>query len=200
MYALRPLHGNQNQQNNREVPPAHTQDYAAENVHDFPQQAAAQEYISKFGRYFNIKVHSSKAALEMKPTLTRSGWSTVMLEATSANGHRRYDWDNKTCIQITRTELPIVAAVFLGIKKQFSAKNHGEQNNKGFELSWQNNNNLSLFVKVFEANKPLRAIPVSPFEAMQMGHILAVQYVENFPSLTVDAFITSLKQLTSRGA
>lgn len=67
-------------------------------------------------------------------------------------------------------------------------------------MEWQGKgSSFKLFINVMEGQKPLKALPVAPFEALQMGHVCAVQYTENFPGMSVEALFASLKQMTRHG-
>lgn len=169
------------------------QAYHAENNASPAPQA---EYESLFGRYFSFKVHGGKAAFELKPSMTRRNWHTVMLEAANSIGSKQFDWQNKTAIQLTKNELPQVCAVLLGILERFEGNAHGPENTKSFKLEWQGEGaNFRCFISLIEKGKPMKGIPISPFEAMQLGHVACVQYCQNFPTLGINAFINSLKQM-----
>ncbi|WP_282109228.1 hypothetical protein [Shewanella algicola] len=152
-------------------------------------------YSGAFKEFFSLKCHGKKAAIELKPSITRtSEWETVMLESATSIGPKQFDWSQKSSLQITKTELPHVISVFLGIKEKFEGRSHGPQKNKGFSMSWQTNgNSTNLFVCVTEAGKPAMAVPISGMDAMMLGHMACLQYIRNFPGMTVDACIKSLE-------
>jgi hypothetical protein len=161
-------------------------------------QTQEQRYSGQFDQFFNLKCHGSKAAIELKPSLTQGGWHTVLLEAASAIGERKFNWQDKTAIQVTKTELLPVIAVLLGIRESFEGKSHGTAKNKGFSVKWQQNqrdNTMNVFVSVFEANKPMKGVPISAYDALMLGHLAISQYINNMPQLTPDALIDSLKSI-----
>lgn len=154
---------------------------------------SAPRYFGAFKEFASLKCHGNKAAIELKPSITRNEWETVMLEAATSTGPRKFNWSQKTSLQITKNELPHVISVLLGIKPSYEAQSHGEEKNKGFKLIWQQQQSTSLFVTVFEGGKPAMGVPVSGFDAMMLGHMALVQYVRNFPGLTTEACIKSLE-------
>lgn len=170
------------------------------NVAHLPNHNRPQEprYSGQFDQFFSLKCHGTKAAIELKPSLTQGGWHTVMLEGASAIGERKFDWQGKTAVQITKTELLPVIAVLIGIRESFEGKSHGIQKNKGFAIKWQQNqrdNTMNVFVSVFEANKPMKGVPISAYDALMLGHLAISQYINNMPQITPDALIDSLKSI-----
>ncbi|QIR16319.1 hypothetical protein [Shewanella aestuarii] len=164
------------------------------------QQHNNQEprYSGQFDPYFNLKCHGTKAAIELKPSITQGGWHTVMLEGANSIGERKFNWQDKTSVQITKTELLPVIAVLLGIREGFEGKAHGVQKNKGFNIKWQQNqrdNTMNVFVSIFEANKPMKGVPISAYDALMLSHLAISQYINNMPQLTPEALINSLKSI-----
>ncbi|WP_076414945.1 hypothetical protein [Shewanella sp. UCD-KL12] len=172
--------------------------YANQEEHFVPQEHSQNQsrYSGSFPQYFSHKCHGSKAAIEMKPSQTKRGWHTVSLEAASSVALRKFDWGNKTIVQITKAELLPLIAVLLGIREKYDAKSHGINKDKGYSLQWQNkNSNLSLFCSLMEAKKKAMAVPVSAYDATMLGHLALSQYVLNYPKLTPESIIMSLKQV-----
>lgn len=174
------------------------QSYPAPQQHQQAQQGSngiVERYSSVFPEFFSIKAHGKKAAFEIKPAITKANWHTVMLEAANASGVRQFDWGTKSTIQVTRTELLEVVGVLLGIFESTEGKLHGPQKNKAFTLRWQTNGQVSsLFASIIEGGKNAKGVPIPYFEAIQMGHLAAIQYCANFPSLTVADLIATLKR------
>tara|TARA_R110002050_G_scaffold27724_1_gene71843 strand:- start:12536 stop:13141 length:606 start_codon:yes stop_codon:yes gene_type:complete len=163
--------------------------------HESYQETNNPRYSGAFSEFYSLKCHGTKAAIELKPSITRkSQWETVMLEAANATGPKQFNWSDKTSIQITKNELPHVIAVLLGIKEKFEGRSHGPQKNKGFSMIWQTNGNTTnLFVSLTEGGKPAKGVPISGMDAMMLGHMSCVQYIRNFPGLTSEACIRSLE-------
>ncbi|MCU8005409.1 hypothetical protein [Shewanella sp. SM96] len=159
-----------------------------------PAPQGSERYKGAFREFTSLKCHGTKAAIELKPSISRKGWETVMLEGASAIGPKTFNWGNKSSIQITKSELPHVISTLLGIKPLFEMKSHGAEKNKGATLKWQTQGNVTtLFVNIYEGGKPAIAVPIGGFEAMMLGHMALAQYLQNFPTLTADACIRSLE-------
>lgn len=179
---------------NQSVYQLYSSDHASQSVYTPPSTQHSERYHGAFAEFFSLKCHGNKAAIELKPSISRKGWETIMLEGAIATGPKQFNWGNKTSIQITKSELPHVISTFLGIKPIYEAKSHGEAKNKGYSLRWQTQgNSTSLFVNIFEGGKQAMGVPISGFDSMMLGHIALVQYLQNFPGLTADACIKSLE-------
>lgn len=179
-----------------ERPPAHAyQQPINEPVQQTYTDFNKNRYSGAFNEFFSLKCHGKKAAIELKPSITRkSQWETIMLEAAISIGPKQFNWSEKTSLQITKTELPHVISVLLGIKESFEGRSHGTSKNKGFILKWQTKGDTTLlFVSVTEGGKPAMGVPISGMDAMMLGHMACVQYIRNFPGLTSEACIKSLE-------
>lgn len=116
-------------------------------------------------------VYGRKAAVMFELDATAAGKPTVALDAARATGERRYDWSGKIRLQMTLTEVPEVAAVLLGLREGCVFTNHGPDNDKGFEIQWQSERN-GYFIKVWQGQGNLRAVPMSVDDAFQASQIL----------------------------
>lgn len=147
--------------------------------------------------YMSHHVYGGKAALCWDVDQTRNGDSTIRLEAAKVIGERKYDWSNKITIQLTRDELPCVAAVFLGILQRTEGRNHGvgDQQGKGFEIEHQGN---KLFVKVFAPQRPPCAVPISPEDAFTVASLLVRQIRKGKPWLSGNDIMTMLRAIIGR--
>ena len=125
-----------------------------------PSRADAGREPGRFPLTF--KAYGRKAALEFRAFVAEQGYDTVMLEAASARGERRYDWGNKISVMMMQRELPEVAAVLLGALKGCEFRHHGPRKNKGFSIE---NQGGKFFVRVFRTGdeRELHGVPV-PFE------------------------------------
>jgi hypothetical protein len=152
-----------------------------------------------FPRFHSLKVHGNKAAFEIKPSKSRSGFHTVNIEGALAipnsavNGKgTKFDWqNNKIVLQITKTELPELIMVLLGLKIDLSFANHNIGSvAKSFTLANQGSNHFAC-VKLYDNQNNNKnricPVPISPYEAMMAGQMALVQYCQNFPTLTTDS-------------
>ena len=157
-----------------------------------------QQATEETKSYHQVKTHGGKAAFEFSPDETKDGWSTIRLEGAAKinDNTKRYAWQNKITIQITKVELPIVAAVLLGFMPSCEFGNHGETN-KGFALINQGN---KFFFKIYEPgnNKRMYVCPVPLVEANLMGTLALSQHTKNFPLLSSDSALTAIRSLASQ--
>lgn len=132
-------------------------------------------------------VYGGKAALCFETDMTRGGEDgknsifTISLDGAPSIGTRKYDWKNKTRIQMTRAELPIVTAVLLGFLPRCEFKNHGPQSDKGFSIEDQGD---KLFIKIFAKETPVKAVPVTPEDAFEVAKLFMRQLRKNAPWLS----------------
>jgi hypothetical protein len=162
------------------------------------RQQAPQQQTEEAKSFLQVKTHGGKAAFEFSPDKTKDGWSTIRLEGAAKlnNNTKQYDWKNKITIQITKSELPVIAAVLLGFMPSCEFGNHG-QTNKGFALI---NQEKSFFFKIFEPGerKRMYVCPVPLVEANLMGTLALAQHTANFPSLSSDSALTAIRSLASQ--
>lgn len=146
--------------------------------------------------YKQIKSFGTKAALEFAVDATKSDWHTMRLECAKKlpNSDKKYDWENRISVQITKHELPLVIGVLLGYLPSVKYANHGDSN-KGFSIENQGSN---FFFKVNEvATKKLYVCPVPIVEAHLMGMLALSQYAKNFDRMGCDAALSAIKTMCS---
>lgn len=165
---------------------------------------SAQEYTAPTNRYFSLKVHGTKAAIEIKADTTRSGFKTVRIESAtvSANSNgknKRYDWEKKVAIQLTKTDILSFIAAMLLIKARAEFKHYGEKNDKSamFDFQGGDGSNPRVFAQITQKSKPQMGIPIPLNDAIQIGHMALNEYTKNFPNVTSDSVIRTLERLAS---
>lgn len=148
-----------------------------------------------------LKVFGGKAALEFYETATRAkvggkGWQTIQIDAAfKLQGREEFDWNNKSIIQITRTELPVFIAVMLGIREKCSYHSHGPNKDKGFDITRQQDKG-SVFFRVHEGKGSTKAVPIDMVEAIMIGHMALAQYLSNYDGrISADVVMNSLHAL-----
>ncbi|MEE4377187.1 MAG: hypothetical protein V2J55_06690 [Candidatus Competibacteraceae bacterium] len=159
--------------------------------HSIPEPASPAQNQTRL----SVHVYGQKAALCFEPTLTRSHVPTLTLDAALAQGQRQYDWGNKLRLQLTRQELPMVAAVLLGFRPKCEFTNHGDQNNKGFSIEDQGQH---VFIRVFAKDQPVRAVPVTPEDAFRITTLLLRQLQSACPWLTGGDLISLISRTVGR--
>ncbi|WP_137887629.1 hypothetical protein [Pseudomonas sp. 2FE] len=126
-------------------------------------------------------VYGGKAALCFEVDSTRGGVPTVALDAASSTSPKKYDWGSKIRIQMTRAELPVVAAVLMGSRQRCEFKNHGPDSSKGFSMERQAGGKV--FVKVFAKGVPIKAVPVDPADVFFVASLYVLQIHKACPWL-----------------
>lgn len=151
---------------------------------------------TKYPADFQLAVYGSKGAIQVKPCVTRKGFYTIALEGagTKQGQNRVYNWEQKIVVQLTRTELLDFIAVLLCHKSKCEYSAHGENNDKGFKLLFQPDRQT--FYLSLNAPRQSYGCEVPYMEAMQIGHLCLSLYIDNYPGLTTDSVLFSLRQMT----
>jgi len=136
-------------------------------------QGAPQQRVSKH-------VYGGRAALCFETDETRHGVPTIAVDAAIACSVRDYDWPGKIRLQLTQGELPVVAAVLLGALPSCEFKSHGPNKDKGFSVEHQGN---KVFVRVFAAGEPMRAVPMELSDVYQVSALFLRQLRHQSPWL-----------------
>ena len=144
-------------------------------------------------------VYGGRAALTFELDETTAGAPTVALDAAIAVDERKYNWSAKARIQFTARELPVVAAVLLGISTECSFSNHGPANDKGFSIAWQAERQ-SFFVKVWQGKRNLRAVPMPREDAFYAAQLVIRAIQQGSPArLDAAGVIATLRAFYGRG-
>lgn len=129
----------------------------------------------------SVHVYGGRAALCFNADETKLKLPTIALDAALSISARKYDWQKKIRIQMTKQELPVVAAVMLGVIPSCEFKSHGIEKNKGFSLEKQAGGKV--FVTVFAANEKVRAVPIESHDVFYVVSLLMRQIQKSCPWL-----------------
>ena len=110
--------------------------------------------------------------------------------------NHQFDWQNKVRIQLTRQELPIVAAVVLGYRSACEFKNHGAGNDKGFSMERQGGGRV--FVRVFARDQGVKAVPIETADEFYVAGLFLRQLGKVMPWLDGTGSMMTLRA-TVRG-
>lgn len=142
--------------------------------------------------------YGGKAAIMFELDETKAGVATVALDGARAIAERQYDWKDKVRIQLTMSEVPVVAATLFGLLPKCQFANHGPDNDKGFEIEWQGERG-SFFVKVWQGKGNLRAVPMTREDAFHVGQIVLRAIQQASPArLDATGALNSLRALYAR--
>jgi len=144
-------------------------------------------------------VYAGKSALCFEEDTTRSGEPTVALDAAISLGTRTYDWKNKVRLQLSKRELPIVAAALLGSIDYCSFSAHGENNAKGFSIEVQSKqpSGSTYFVKVWSKDEQTRAVPMDAADAYHVSSLVLSQLGKLYPEQSMQERMILLKRLAN---
>lgn len=142
-------------------------------------------------QYLSHHVYGGKGALCFEADTTRSDAHTVSLDAAPTIAPRKYDWQNKTRVQMTIHELPFVTAVLMGLLPSCEYRNHGPDNNKGFSMQRQEGGKV--FVRVFEGDKGAKAVPIEASDVFHVASLCLRQLMLNSPWLDTAGILATLR-------
>lgn len=145
----------------------------------------------------SIKFHGTKAAFQIEPSVTRTGWHTVMVEAAkSLSGTKKFDWDNKIVLQITRDDLlPFISCVGL-ITSNIELKHYGQANNKQMKIEYRNDPRYGPQLFVLISQQGIKcAIPIALTSTAMIAHMALCQYIKNFEGLETSVVMQSLNRI-----
>ena len=135
--------------------------------------------------------YASKAALCISADQTRSGVHTVRIEAAEAAAQRRSDWQQKIAVQLSRRELPLVLAVFMGWLDRFEGKGHGDNNSKWFIVENQSN---KLFLSIHGKGQTPRGAPIQPGDGYAVTTLMLRQLLRNDPFLSPSILLSLVRR------
>ena len=150
--------------------------------------------MARTGRV-QCRIYGGKAALCVEADETRQHEPTLRLEVARATGPREYDWTRKLTLQLTRDELPVVAATVLGLLPRCLFKNHGPDNNKGLEIEHQGSH---LFIRLFQKDHGVFAVPVGAADSFHLGALCLRPLRQAAPWLSDQGVLTMLKLTVQR--
>lgn len=143
----------------------------------------------------SFHVYGGKAALCFEADTTRNGVHTIALDAAAATGPKQYNWGKKIRLQLTRSELPIVAAVLLGVLRRCEFKNHGQDNSKGFSMERQDGGKV--FIKVMAKGESVKAVPVEAPDVFFVTALFVRQLQKGLPWLDTAGVLALIRATQS---
>lgn len=143
--------------------------------------------------------YGKNAAFQFSSGKSRSGLYTIFMESAKRltpndPDNRDYNWQKKILLQLTASEMPIVIAVLMGLLPSCEFKNHGTEN-KWFSIENQGKN---YYMKMGATSAVMNVAPISLVDALQFGAITLVSYIKNYPGLTSDAALTTIRMMAKQ--
>ncbi len=143
-------------------------------------------------------VYGKSAAIEFVCDETKKQRiNTITMHAASSKSdeERGYDWDNKTIVQLPRSELLSVTAILLGLTDRGEFNQTGLHASKSFTVEFQNE---KVFFMVMERGKPIRAVGLSPEDTYQVVGLFLKQLKQNSPWFTINEIIDLIEMTVVR--
>lgn len=131
----------------------------------------------------------AKPHYALKPMLPVEG-ANHRTRCCKFNGTAIPQLGQKTRIQMTRAELPVVAAVLLGARQSCEFSSHGADKTKGFSMERQG---TKVFTKVFEKGAGVKAVPMEAADAFFVTSLFLLQIRKISPWLDASSAIALVR-------
>ena len=146
-----------------------------------------------------VKVYGNKFALTIEASNTpKRDMPTVSIEAAAAlpgNG-QSFAWHQKLTFQLTSDELPVAAAVLLGLLPRLEFRNHPSENG-GVKALVMEDQGARLFVKLSETGGRVCAVPVDGGRLPYLTALVLRQFATSM-RVTPGEAVEILKLTTAR--
>lgn len=191
-----------------QFPPEYGQGSYQRHCAEVPPNSGKQQFHSVAGnaplnqqkRHFGMKLvaYGAKSAFQCRQDQTANGWQTVQFDVAErkqpGSTNKTLDWDSKVQLQILDDELPILVAVLLGLLPDVRFDLHGAANDKWMEII---NQGQHFFFKCGMGRRLITA-QVTLVDVSMFGLLALNQYTANFPLLTSDSVLTSVRLLAQQ--
>lgn len=137
----------------------------------------------------NIHVYGGKAALTFERELRRQGTATIAIDAAPKSEDGAVNWNKKIRFQVSRSELPLVAGVFLGVIPEIRFDYHGDERNKSLHLI---NRAPNYIVRVMAGDTGM-AVPLGPSDAYYVGCLCLDALIESRPGLPIEGHLAMIR-------
>lgn len=149
--------------------------------------------------FLQLNTYGGKYAFQLETSQTKDGWYTVNIESAPRENpkdpsNKRYLWNKKTVLQMTKSELPILTAVLLGLLPSARFDNHG-QNFKCLEVINQGKN---FFFKTSGSGLIMHVARVPTVDAFLYGSMALTQYARNFNGLSTESAMDVISRLANQ--
>lgn len=165
--------------------------------HDSRARSTAPDPHTEFLRSNGVHIYGASAALKIELDTFASGEGrqaayTVQVEGARKEPGGGYAWHRKIQFQLTRRELPLMAAFLLGYGgTAIEFGNHGPANDKALSVRDQGRN---LYVRLRQQGATI-PVPVEPPDAYAWGEICLLALQLNRPSLAAEGQLAMLRRI-----
>lgn len=171
--------------------PASTLDHPNAPAAEHQESAGGQHQPDSDKRNFvGHHVYGRQSALYFAYDETRGGDATIAVDGAMSVATRQYNWNQKLRIQITRSDLPSVAAVMFGLLPKVELSNYGADNTKRLMIENQGKN---YFVNMSAKDHHQIAVPISASDVYEIRSLFLTQLMKNRPEIGVEGILANLK-------
>tara|TARA_R110002167_G_scaffold42604_5_gene129426 strand:- start:2017 stop:2868 length:852 start_codon:yes stop_codon:yes gene_type:complete len=136
-------------------------------------------------------IYGGKAALYFSLDKTKAEHHTIRVEGAPVGAQAKtYLWDKKMALQITRGDLPTVAAVFFGLLPECELSNYGADNTKRLMVKNQGKN---FFLNMSGKGYSQIAVPISPSDVYEIRALVLRQLLASTPEIGIEGVLVNLK-------
>lgn len=152
---------------------------------------------TEFLRSNGVHIYGSTAALKIELDALDGGQQrqasyTVQIEGAKKEAGRGYGWHRKIQFQLTRRELPMMAAFLAGYGgRLIEFTNHGPANDKALSVTDQGRR---LYVRLRQQGVMI-PVPVEPADVYAWGEICMLALQLNRPSLSAEVQLAMLRRI-----
>jgi len=173
---------------------------AKDQVHAAVAAPLQQQARTEFLRAHGVHIYGQAAALKIELDTLRTSdgqdefqYTLAIEGATKRKGGGGYDWAGKVPFQLTRRELPLMAAFLLGFSTEtLEFKNHGPATNKFLTVEEQRG---KLFVKLGQTGRAPVPVPIEPADVHAWGELCIVALQLNRPTVGVEGQLALLRRV-----
>jgi hypothetical protein len=170
--------------------PARTMSHPNAPEAELQEPASGQQPDSEKRNFVGHHVYGRQSALYFAYDETRGGDATIAVDGAMSVATRQYNWNQKLRIQITRSDLPSVAAVMFGLLPKVELSNYGADNTKRLLIENQGKN---YFLNRSAKDHHQIAVPISASDVYEIRSLFLAQLMKNRPEIGVEGVLTNLK-------
>jgi hypothetical protein len=170
--------------------PARTMSHPNAPEAELQEPASGQQPDSEKRNFVGHHVYGRQSALYFAYDETRGGDATIAVDGAMSVATRQYNWNQKLRIQITRSDLPSVAAVMFGLLPKVELSNYGADNTKRLLIENQGKN---YFLNMSAKDHHQIAVPISASDVYEIRSLFLAQLMKNRPEIGVEGVLTNLK-------
>lgn len=165
------------------------QEHALPETHRAEHHDHHQEQPQEQRDFVGHHVYGGSGALYFVLDETRAGANTIAIDGTKG-ANKQYNWKEKVRLQITRGDLPSMAAVFFGLTPECELSNYGADNTKRLSVKNQGN---KFFLNMSAKGSAQIAVPIMASDVFEIRALFLRQLLASSPEIGVEGVLANLK-------